>query len=461
MNAMTQPIRVILNTREPGFRAKTYLAYLAAFTLAAGDAVRYTIGWWGWGALLVAMFGVTLYYFFTNEPKRIIKQMEWPLVALLLLMPLGISFSNYPLFTAIASFAQYATTLFALFLASVFSWRHLLRIFSNVVRFILASSLVFEFIAAVFVRGPIAPIFKNYEGDTPPASAYYWTRAHLFDGERIQGIVGNSNLLAFIAMLGLILFAIDFVVSSTPKWLSAISFLTAAGMFWLAKSAGVGFAIAAVSVAAIVALTVEGKDRDLRHRIYRWVWASAAVLAIVVFFNRAEVFAFFGKTPDMTGRSSIWKKVLELIFDRPIQGWGWISHWVPGVKPFDGLVVIDKVPYYQAHNAFLDVWLQLGIIGLALMLALVAVSFVKLWRLGVRHTNPLYLWPVLVFFGLLAQNLTESRMLLEIGWVLLVLLSTKANDPEDFLEPRGKTPKRVRLLGRGLRRSQSQPHKDR
>jgi len=426
MNAMTQPIRVILNTREPGFRAKTYLAYVALFTLLAGDAVRYSIGWWGWGILLGLLFGVTLYYFFTGEPKRIFKQIPWSLAALLVLMPISIIYSNYQMFSAIASLAQYATTLFALFLVAAFSWRHLLRIFSNVVRVILVSSLAFEFVAAAIVRGPIAPIFKNYEGDTPPAPAFYWTRGHLFDGDRIQGIVGNSNILAFIAMIGLVVFA-----------------------------------IAAIAVAAVVALTVEGKDRDLRHRIYRWVWACAGVVALVVLLNRAEVFAFFGKTPDMTGRSSIWRKVLELILDRPIQGWGWVSHWMPGVKPFDGLVVIDNVPYYQAHNAYLDMWFQLGAIGLLLLLILITVTFVKLWRLGVRHTNPLYLWPMLVFFGLLAQNLTESRMLLEIGWVLLVLMAVKANDPDDSLEPRGKTPKRARLLGRGLRRNQSQPRRDR
>jgi O-antigen ligase len=461
MNAMTQPIRVILNTREPGFRAKTYLAYVALFTLLAGDAVRYSVGWWGWGAVLVTLFGFTLYYFFTGEPKRILKQIPWPLIALLVLMPISVIYSNYQMFSAIASFAQYATSLFALFLAAAFSWRHLLRIFSNVVRVILAASLLFEFVAAAIVRGPIAPIFKNYEGDTPPASAYYWTRAHLFDGDRIQGIVGNSNILAFIAMIGLVVFAIDYAVSATPKWLSASSFALAAAMLLLSKSAGVAFAVAAIAVAATVALIVEGKDRDLRHRIYRWVWACAGVVSIVVLINRAEVFTFFGKTPDMTGRSTIWKLVLGLIAERPIQGWGWISHWMPGVKPFEGLVVINKVPYYQAHNAYLDMWLQLGAIGLLLLLILVAMTFVKLWRLGVRHTNPLYLWPMLVFFGLLAQNLTESRMLLEIGWVLLVLMAVKANDPDDLLEPRGKTPKRARLLGRGLRRNQSQPHKDR
>jgi O-antigen ligase len=419
------------------------------------------VGWWGWGAVLVTLFGFTLYYFFTGEPKRILKQIPWPLIALLVLMPISIIYSNYQMFSAIASFAQYATSLFALFLAAAFSWRHLLRIFSNVVRVILTASLLFEFVAAAIVRGPIAPIFKNYEGDTPPASAYYWTRAHLFDGDRIQGIVGNSNILAFIAMIGLVVFAIDYAVSTTPKWLSASSFALAAAMLLLSKSAGVAFAVAAIAVAATVALIVEGKDRDLRHRIYRWVWACAGVVSIVVLINRAEVFTFFGKTPDMTGRSTIWKLVLGLIAERPIQGWGWISHWMPGVKPFEGLVVINKVPYYQAHNAYLDMWLQLGGIGLLLLLILVAMTFVKLWRLGVRHTNPLYLWPMLVFFGLLAQNLTESRMLLEIGWVLLVLMAVKANDPDDLLEPRGKTPKRARLLGRGLRRNQSQPHKDR
>ena len=461
MNALTQPIRVILNTREPGFRAKTYLAYVAVFALLAGDAVRYSVGWWGWGALLFVLLGFTVYHFFKNEPKRIIKQIPWPLAGLLILMPISTIYSNYPMFTGIASFAQYATSIFAIFLAAVFSWRHLLRIFSNVIRVILGASLIFEFVAAAILHGPIAPIFKNYEGDTPPASAFYWTRGHLFDGNRIQGIVGNSNLLAFIALLGLIFFAIEFVAASTSKWLSASSFVISALLLWLSKSAGVGFALVAVSVAAVVALFVEGKDRDLRHRIYRWVCAVAGLGSVFVFLYRAEVFAFFGKSPDMTGRSKIWKLVLGLIEQRPIQGWGWISYWMPGVKPFAGLVVINKVPYYQAHNAFLDIWLQLGLIGLLLLVALSVLTFVKLWRLGVRHTNPLYLWPMLVFFGLLAQNLTESRMLLEIGWTLLVLLSVKANDPDDFLEPRGKTPKIARLRGLGLRRNQSQQRKDR
>ena len=94
---------------------------------------------------------------------------------------------------------------------------------------------------------------------------------------------------------------------------------------------------------------------------------------------------------------------------------------------------------------------QLGIFGLALFLILLSVAFVKIWRLAVRHTNPLYLWPVLVLVGLMVQNLTESRMLVEIGWIYLVLITVKVNEPLDALEPVGRSPKRTKLVPKKLR----------
>ena len=442
-------------------RIGTRVAYVGVFTLMAGDAVRYSVGWWGWGSLLGLLLITTTYLFIKDDPRRVIRQIPLPLLLLLGLMALSTIWSNYAPLTALATFAQLATTLFGLYLAAAFSWRQLLRIFGNTLRFILASSYVFEFVAAAIVHGPIAPIFKNYLGSKPPAEAYYWTRGHLFDGDRIQGIVGNSNLIAYIAMLGLVVFAVEYVVNQNRRWVYLLSIATTVVTLWLAKSAGVTFAVLAIVVAAIVALFVEGKDRDTRHRTYRWVWAVAGVLAAVVLLFRKEVFVFIGKTPDMTGRTKIWKLVLGLIGDRPLQGWGWLSYWVPGVKPYAGLVVIDRVPYYQAHNAYLDTWLQIGIVGLALLVWFVTAAFVKLWRLSVRHSNPLYLWPMLAFFGILAQNLTESRMLLESGWAILVLLAVKANDPSESLEAADPELKRVRLLGLGLRQNQSQQRKDR
>lgn len=446
MTALTRPIRVVFNTREPGYRPKTWVASLGVFTLMAGDAVRYSIGWWGWGSVLVILLSISLYLFAKQQPSVTLREVPWALWAVLGWMTLSIIWSAYAAVSALAVFSQLATTAFALFLVGMFSWRHLLRIFSNVIRFVLATSLIFEFIAAAIIRGPIAPIFKNYEGDKPPAEAYYWIQGNLFDGDRIQGIVGNSNLLAFVAMLGVITFAIEYAIIGTQRWISALSFIAAFGTVLLARSAGIGFAMTAVAVAAIVSIAAEGKDRDTRHKYYRIAWAFAGTVGVVVLFYRAEVFEFFGKSPDMTGRSGIWKLVLGLIGQRPVAGWGWTGHWMPGVEPFEGLVVIGKVPYYQAHNAYLDVAMQLGFIGAALFGIMLLITFVKLWRLAVRHTVALYLWPILVFMGLAVWSLTESRMLIEIGWVLLMVFVVKVNQPEEMLEPKGRSPKWARMF---------------
>ncbi|MFM6966766.1 MAG: O-antigen ligase family protein [Rhodoluna sp.] len=461
MNALTQPIRVIFNTREKGYRPKTWVASIAIFTLMAGDAVRYSIGWYGWGVVLAFIGISSIVMFAKNQPLLTLRIVPWPFYALLAWMGISTFWSAYPFWTALATVSQILTTLFALFLVARFSWRHLLRVFSNVIRFILGSSLIFEFIAAAIVHGPIAPIFKNYTGDKPPAPAFYWTQGHLFDGSRIQGIVGNSNLLAFAGMLGLVAFAVEYAIVGTRRWISAISFLASALCVYLAKSAGISFALVAIGVAAVVSILVEGKERDIRHRYYRFAWGAAAFGGVFVLLFRAQVFEFFGKSPDMTGRSGIWKIVLKMIGEHPWTGWGWISNWVPGVKPFEGLVVIDRVPYYQAHNAYLDVWMQIGLIGLLLLMTVIVLTFVKAWRLAVRHTSALYLWPVLTFVGLLVWSATESRMLIEIGWVLLALFAVKVWEPEETLEPRGRSPKRVRLLGRGLLGSRLRQRKDR
>ena len=89
--------------------------------------------------------------------------------------------------------------------------------------------------------------------------------------------------------------------------------------------------------------------------------------------------------------------------------------------------IVDNVGVLaaHAHNAFLDSWLQLGLIGLALLLAMVLLLFGSAWRLVERaNWGDTYIplgWALLTA-GLVLQALTESRLLVEGGWFLLVAL---------------------------------------
>lgn len=459
MKPLTQLIPVVADRKAPGFRIRIALAYLGVFIVSAGDTVRYGIGWTAWGALCVSLAITCLVLFLRSKPMNTLRRMPIALSALLGLMVLSTAWSYYPAFTLLGFSGTLVATIFGLFLVATFSWRDLLGILSNVFKFILGSSILFELYAAFVVHGPIAPIFKNYEGSVPPSGAYYWTQGTLLKGLRIQGIVGNANLLAYIAMLGFLIFAVQYAINSPKRWISVSAMVVAALCFALTRSAGIGFAMAMVAAGAIVALVAEGHDRETRHRYYRVAWTGFGIAAFFILVYREQLFTLIGKSPDMTGRSEIWKAVLGLIGERWIQGWGWISYWIPGVKPYEGLIVRDNVTYYQAHNSYLDVWLQLGLIGFLIFVALLAVTFIKLWRLAVRHTSPLYLWPLLIFIAILVQNLTESRMIVELGWLLVVVLSVKVNEPAEFLEPRGHSPKRLRmrLLGKALAAIDSQP----
>jgi O-antigen ligase len=446
---ITQPIRIAFDRKSPSYKLAVMLAYPGLFILMAGDSIRYSVGWLGWGIIIAVGIVATVIALAIRKPIKTFTRIPEPLILLLILMVLSLIWSQYRPMTLLAVVLQIGTTLFALFLASHFGWRQLLHILANTVRFILASSLLIELYAAI--TGPIAPFFPNYEGDTPPAASYLWVQGNLFELERIQGIMGNANLLAFTAVLGLLLFLIELIVTNNQRFLPIASIVLAAGLAILANSAGMTMAMVLITFAGLIAILAEGRPKPTRHLIYRWAIGFLALAVMVGIVFRAQLFDLLDRSPDASGRFYIWEQVFGLIMEKPLEGWGWISYWIPGVEPYEGLIEINGVPMYQAHNAFLDIWLQLGIAGVALLVWLMISVFTRLWTVGVRHTNPLYLFPLFAFLAIAAQSLTESRLLIEIGWVLLVLLATKANEPFVELEPLGRTPKRLKLLRIPLR----------
>jgi hypothetical protein len=178
------------------------LVGLTFFTLFASEAWRNLIGWWGYlalgGVLIVAWLIIVL---------RARRSLYWraftpSLAVFLAWLGLSITWSHYPDASALGWAATLATTFLALAIVLTTDRAQLIRGLGFALRWILGLSLIFEATVALFVRQPVLPLWVDW-GTSDVPEAFFWSQDRLLSLGPIQGIVGNRNLLGFIALVAL------------------------------------------------------------------------------------------------------------------------------------------------------------------------------------------------------------------------------------------------------------------
>jgi exopolysaccharide production protein ExoQ len=292
------------------------------------------------------------------------------------------------------------------------------------------ASLLFELVVGVFVRRPVCPVYLDCTGGVP--DAFFWSRAELFTGGRIQGLQGNSNILAVFALLALVVTAVQLAAGQVTKNAGRVGIAAAVVALLLTRSATTVVCAVAVALVLLLVTRLRATPVERRGRVY----GAAAVLAVLaaglLVLARQPLLALAGRSGDLTGRTDIWAAVLDLGVQHPVVGWGWVSYWIPISEPFIDLAERNGVVYLQAHDAYLDVWFQLGWVGLVLFLLVVVGVLLRAWSwatdrrvLGVGREaawSALDLLPVLLLALLLVHGLTESRLIVEWGWAIFVVV---------------------------------------
>lgn len=416
-------------------RFRSALLTFALFTVLAGDVWRYTITWFGFGGIVLVISVFSVLLLVRNRARWSIGGLPYPLLVFLVLITLSIAWSAYPSATAVGLVATWLTVLTAVAIAVSYNWNQILHSLGVALRVLIGGSLIFELFVSLVLRRPLLPFWVDY-GDGKLAKSLYWSRDLLLDGGKIQGLPGNSALLGFIALLALIVFGVQLLAKTTRRWPTVIWLGLAALTVYLTRSATIALALVAVVVIALAVLAIRrARSGRVRTGLY-WLFAAiVAALSIVAVVARNPVLAALGKSPDLTGRTNIWDFVIDLAQQRPVFGWGWVSYWAPWAAPLNEMPYEGGVQQFQAHNAWLDIWLQIGIVGLVVFGALVLSTLVRAWllavdrRITVPGTTGSYsvqsALPVLLLTALLVQSLAESRLIVEYGMVLLVVIAVK------------------------------------
>lgn len=397
--------------------------------LMAFGVVGAGIGAFGSGIVSIALWMIL-------RPDVQWRRLPWLATLYVAWATASLLWSAWPSATMLTILLLLTTTVQAMFVGSVLTWRELVRAIASALKWILGLSLVFELWVSLIWGGPILPEFVRPDPEVHYDPIVFWSRDNLFDGGRIQGLFGNANPLAYVALLGMIVFAVRFASRAPRRTLLALWFALAAFLFVRAGSATAWLATAAVVVVLITVLLMRRTRRPGERTRYYLVYAVVGIGGLAaLWFARDAIFGALGRSSDLTGREGIWAIVWAKAIEHPVIGWGFSTPWIPSDPAFAGWIVDHGQTVMQAHNMWLDVFFQLGAIGLILV-ALTMLAFVwRSWFFAVdrprwdlvadRPYSPITLVPTLTATVLLVQGLAESGPLLGWGWFFLVMLAFK------------------------------------
>ena len=127
----------------------------------------------------------------------------------------------------------------------------------------------------------------------------------------------------------------------------------------------------------------------------------------------------FGKDSTLTGRTDVWDAVIELISQKPVSGW---VYGPCGSRQFCNRVVDRRTGEWgapSAHNAFLEITLELGLIGLASLILIVCQGLWRAIRCCALDLQPFGLFSLVFFVGAIMaarQSRHWGSIRKSIGW---------------------------------------------
>jgi O-antigen ligase len=264
-----------------------------------------------------------------------------------------------------------------------------------------------------------------------------WRGDYRFAGTLHPNAQGLSCAVLVIAALEL--------ARQSKRWRTAFLLLAAAGFIglWLTKSRT---PLAALAGAEIGFWFLASPWKTKLVGGLAAVWAICAALLIIGPTVAERVFdaAMLGREDNeqvasLTGRVPLWEELSGSIERRPLQGYGFNSFWTS--DQIDEISETQSWAISVAHSTYLDLTLGIGLVGVTLWIAVVAMGlFTAAWRQANSPSIGFAFIGVLLMFALLHGALESAFA--NPGFVPLLALAGLAMlafvDPHDYDQDAGQ-----------------------
>jgi O-antigen ligase len=260
-----------------------------------------------------------------------------------------------------------------------------------------------------------------------------------------QGVFSHKNALGQASTLALVVFGMLFLSNKGWKRLSWAC-LIVIGLITMV------FSRSATSVVTLIILVMTWYLLRLAGHLPSRLRPALAFMGIsilvpIVIFLPAyleNVLSLLGKDLSLTGRVPLWEFLLPIASQKSLQGYGFGAFWRGYQGPSAGVWEVFSWTPGSAHNGYLDLWLELGVVGVVLAVGLLTIFFIRTGRGNLAYPHFYeykFAFLFAVFFGV--QNISgtlflESGLDKSLIWILFVYLYVITLEPSRSLDKEKK-----------------------
>ena len=246
-----------------------------------------------------------------------------------------------------------------------------------------------------------------------------------------SGVFTHKSQLGINMVLGAQTCAWIAMAQPKRRWLAGAGGLVCVALAFQAHSA-----TAEIGVLAIPILVLGLHALRLPGLVVLWAGFAAMAFCFIVagfaYFFFSDLMQMIGKDASLTGRVPLWSELISLAGSRILGGYGYMAFFVAGNPDMDMVQRAVGWNAPEAHQAYIDLALELGAPGVILAVALLART---IWLASVAlraGTPPWASLAAIVAMTLAATGMVESVLLRagDIYVMLLALLYAALRAPE-------------------------------
>lgn len=242
----------------------------------------------------------------------------------------------------------------------------------------------------------------------------------------LRGIFGHRNQLGFVAAIGLAAVSTALFHARSRRVPMMLSLALMA--YALVRTASAtSIVVGALAVLTALGMTYLSRLSPRTRRGLLVLFPLLVLIPVIAVSSDTEaVFSFLGRDSTLTGRTDIWSAAFQQWRSAPLFGLGWDSTWGDSSPIQEQISQALGFRVSHAHNGYLDVLLQVGVVGFLIFAMAVGIALTTAMRQIVHEecSTQIPVLTVAVIFVVLAGSMSESRLAVPLTVALVTYLAS-------------------------------------